>query len=117
MEIKSRISSAIQPKVSSDNTEIKSSNPAIETVVANTKDSFESDPEIASAKDSRDIFQVIDSEATYEFLIGNAGRLLKGDHQNDISLLKNELDELKKSDAEIQEKLVENTGTDSSDDD
>jgi hypothetical protein len=117
MEIKSRISSAIQPKVSSENNETKSSNPAIQTGVANIKDSFESDPEIASAKDSRDTFQVIDSEATHEFLIGNASKLLEGDHQNDISLLKDELDELKKSDAEIQEKLVETTRTDSDDDD
>jgi hypothetical protein len=165
MEIKSKTTSSIQPKVTSENVENKDA--SVKTGIANTKDSFVSDSaasssdsvfsfimeyqkmmnkearqdrelarssehirlsskqsklssddnEIKSAKGSRDMYQVVDSEASLEFFIGNAGRLLKGDTQNDIDLMKSQLDELKKSQTQIQEKLIRNTRTDSDDDD
>lgn len=127
MEIKSRISSAIQPKVSTENTESKppAENPNIQTGITKVKDGFEaskhakvfSDSEIGTAKGSRDMYQVVDSEASYEFLLGQFGKLSKGDSQENINLLKNQLDELKKSKAEFTEKLVENTSSDSDDND
>ena len=127
MDIKSRISSAIQPKVSTENTESKPSaeNPDIQAGIAKVKDRFEaskhaklfSDSEIGTAKGSRDMYQVVDSEASYEFLLGQFGKLSKGDNQENIDVLQDQLDELKKSKAEFTEKLVENTGTDSDDDD
>lgn len=165
MEIKSRMSSSIQPKVTSENVETKDA--SVKTGIANAKDSFESNPtanssdsifsfmmeyqkmmskearednklahdsgniglslkqsklssdddEIKSAKDAHDMFQVVDQEASTEFFIGQAGRILKGDTQKDIDLLTNQLDVLKKSHAQLKEKLIKNTGTNSDDDD
>lgn len=181
MEIKSRISSAIQPKVSTENTETK--NTSVQSGVANAKDSFESaaantinlgtseslsslgfvkqqmtnfmssnspndsifsvmmeyqklmnkearedqklsrdsennrlspnqsklfsDAEISSAKGSRDMYQVVDQEASMEFFIGQAGRLTKGDHQKDIDTMKSALDELRKSATDLKEEILQ----------
>ena len=185
MEIKSRMTSSIQPKVTSENVETK--NPAIQSEVASVRDGFEtskasspqfqqptesstkldfvkkqmgnfmtssssagpsdsifsvmmeyqklmnkearedqklardseknrltanqsklfSDSEISSAKGSRDMYQVVDQEASMEFHIGQAGRLVKGDTQSDIDSMKNRLDELKKSAAEVKEEILQ----------
>ncbi len=184
MEIKSRISSAIQPRVSTENTETRNS--SVQSGIANAKDGFESaatntinlgksenlssltfvkqqmgnfmssnspassndsifsvmmeyqklmnkearedqklarnsdnnrltsnqsklfsDVEISSAKGSRDMFQVVDHEAAMEFVIGQAGRLTKGDHQKDIDTMKSGLDELRKSAADVKEEILQ----------
>jgi hypothetical protein len=65
------------------------------------------DKEIQSAKHSRDMFQVVDSDASTEFYIGQAGRLTKGDTQKDIDSMTNQLDELKKSAAEVKAEILQ----------
>jgi hypothetical protein len=68
---------------------------------------FSDDKEIQSANESRDMFQVVDSESSTEFLIGQAGRLLKGDTQKDVDLMTDRLDELKKSAAEVKAEILQ----------
>jgi hypothetical protein len=117
MDIKSRVSSAIQPKVTSESTETKSpaQNSAVQAGIAKTKDGFEaaktsklfSDNEIDTAKGSRDSYQVVDTEASLEFFIGQSLRLIKGDIKNDIDAMSNRLDELKKSAAEVKAEILQ----------
>lgn len=66
-----------------------------------------SDSEISSAKGSRDMYQVVDQEAALEFYIGQAGRLVESDTHKDIDSMKNRLDELKKSAAEVKAEILQ----------
>ena len=191
MEIKSRVSSAIQQNVTTETTEPKPANaavnPSLQTGVGSTRDSFEvsvtdagrvpssskldfvkqqmtnfissnspadsmitvmqeylkasvketredkkmagaaNDLELASkqakltqdseiiqngARESRDMYQAIDSEATYEFMIGQSSQLIKGDTQKDVDTMQHQLDVLKESASSIREKILEKTGND-----
>jgi hypothetical protein len=184
MEIKSRMTSQIQPRVTSENTETKNS--AVQNGVANVRDGFETtkassefvqstetssrlgfvkkqmgnfmtsnssepmgslftlmmeyqklakkeacedtkvardskqaelsakqsklitdDKEIRSAKGARDMYQVVDSEASLEFFIGESSRLVKGDTKNDIDAMSDRLNELKKSAAEVKAEILQ----------
>lgn len=75
-------------------------------LTANQSNLF-SDAEISSAKGSRDMYQVVDNEASLEFLVGQSSRLLKNDTKNDIDAMSDRLDELKKSAAEVKAEILQ----------
>jgi hypothetical protein len=77
------------------------------TELAANQSKLLADKEISSAKGSRDMYQVVDSEASLEFFIGQSSRLIKGDVKNDIDAMSNRLDELKKSAAEVKAEILQ----------